>query len=208
MRKHLKEAIGNKAHYRDRVYLQQYVLILANSGIRAGEARYLKWSDISNTKTLSGDTRIVLFVEGKTGAREVVCNETMGRYLSRLYDFRKDELEDIPDPSEYIFSHRNGRPINSLRKSFNTLMDNSGLAYNNKGQRRVIYSLRHTYATMRLQEGVSIFQLASNMGTSVEMIERYYGKKRTTTAKAATEITKMGARDRSRKKALDALPWQ
>ncbi len=46
------------------------------------------------------------------------------------------------------------------------------------------------------------------MGTSVEMIESYYGKKRTTTAKAATEITKMGARDKSNERGLDALPWE
>jgi hypothetical protein len=43
---------------------------------------------------------------------------------------------------------------------------------------RLPYSLRHTYATMRLAEGVSVFQLAANMGTSVEMLEEFYGKKR------------------------------
>ena len=32
-------------------------------------------------------------------------------------------------------------------------------------------SLRHTYATMRIAEGVSVFQLAANMGTSVEMLD-------------------------------------
>lgn len=32
--------------YRDRVMLTNYVLILANTGIRVGEARNLKWSDI------------------------------------------------------------------------------------------------------------------------------------------------------------------
>jgi hypothetical protein len=31
---------------------------------------------------------------------------------------------------------------------------------------------------MRISEGVSVFQLAANMGTSVEMIESFYGKKR------------------------------
>lgn len=39
-------------------------------------------------------------------------------------------------------------------------------------------TLRHTYATMRISEGVNIFQLAANMGTSVEMIDDFYGKKR------------------------------
>ena len=32
--------------HRDRVMLTNYVLILANTGIRVGEARKLKWSDI------------------------------------------------------------------------------------------------------------------------------------------------------------------
>ena len=31
---------------------------------------------------------------------------------------------------------------------------------------------------MRLTEGVSVFQLAADMGTSVEMLEDFYGKKR------------------------------
>jgi hypothetical protein len=46
------------------------------------------------------------------------------------------------------------------------------------GKKRVPYSLRHTYATMRISEGVSVFQLAANMGTSVEILEDFHGKKR------------------------------
>jgi integrase len=38
-----------------------------------------------------------------------------------------------------------------------------------------IYDLRHTYATMSLAAGVSLFALARRMGTSVEMIDRTYG---------------------------------
>ena len=37
---------------------------------------------------------------------------------------------------------------------------------------RRIYDLRHTYATMSLAAGVSLFALARRMGTSVEMIDR------------------------------------
>jgi hypothetical protein len=48
----------------------------------------------------------------------------------------------------------------------------------------------HTYATMRIFEGVSIFQIAANMGTSVEMLEDFYGKKRMRDPKMATEVTK------------------
>jgi len=54
--------------------------------------------------------------------------------------------------------------------------------------------LQHTYATMRISEGVSVFQLAANMGTSVEMIESFYGKKRMRDPKMATEVTKFRGR--------------
>jgi integrase len=41
-------------------------------------------------------------------------------------------------------------------------------------QRR-IYDLRHTFATDALHAGLSIFELARYMGTSVQMIDRHYG---------------------------------
>ena len=46
----------------------------------------------------------------------------------------------------------------------------------------------------RISEGVSVFQLAANMGTSVEMIENFYGKKRMRDPKMATEVTKFRGR--------------
>jgi site-specific recombinase XerD len=39
-----------------------------------------------------------------------------------------------------------------------------------------IYSLRHTYASQALLNGMNVQLLAENMGTSVAMIERHYGK--------------------------------
>ena len=42
------------------------------------------------------------------------------------------------------------------------------------GEKYTIYSLRHFYAQMRLNEEVSVYDLASQMGTSVEMISRFY----------------------------------
>jgi hypothetical protein len=37
------------------------------------------------------------------------------------------------------------------------------------------YALRHTYATFAIAAGVSLFELARFMGTSVEQIDRTYG---------------------------------
>ena len=43
------------------------------------------------------------------------------------------------------------------------------------GSRRSTYCFRHTYATFRLTEGVDVYFLAKQMGTSVKMIEDHYG---------------------------------
>ena len=43
-------------------------------------------------------------------------------------------------------------------------------------------------------KGVSAYQLAANIGTSVEMIESFYGKKRMRDPKMATEVTKFRER--------------
>jgi integrase len=40
---------------------------------------------------------------------------------------------------------------------------------------RSTYCFRHTYATFRLSEGLDVYSLANQMGTSVKMIEEHYG---------------------------------
>jgi integrase len=55
------------------------------------------------------------------------------------------------------------------------LKDNNLLIDPKTDQKRVFYSLRHTYATLALtHDRVPIHTLAKQMGTSVVMIERHY----------------------------------
>jgi integrase len=42
-------------------------------------------------------------------------------------------------------------------------------------EHRSPYALRHTYASFAIAAGVSLFELARFMGTSVEQIDRTYG---------------------------------
>ena len=91
-------------------------------------------------------------------------------------------------PDSYVFCGRNGKPIGSFKKSFGRLIAEAGVEFDSFGQRRTIYSLRHTYATFRLQEGVNHYILAQNMGTSVAMLEQFYGH--TSNVTAADELMK------------------
>jgi integrase len=88
----------------------------------------------------------------------------------------------------------------SFKKGFATLIREAGVEFDRSGDNRTIYSLRHTDATFRLQEGVNHYVLARNMGTSVKMLENFYGH--TSNRAMADELTKH--RDRQREK----LPWE
>jgi integrase len=47
---------------------------------------------------------------------------------------------------------------------------------------------RHFYAVMPLRNGIGVFEIARNMGTSVQIIQEYYGGQAT----AVTFATKLG----------------
>lgn len=188
---------------RDRMLLVNYVLILANTGIRVGEARILKWRDIRPFKNPEDPTAInvALMVTGKTGMRETVARTgEVRKYFERILKLRRADLtneksdifgkKDVPVDS-YVFCGLNGKPILSFKNSFNSLIEKAGVTTDSFGQRRTIYSLRHTYATFRLQEGVNQYALARNMGTSVAMLEDYYGH--TTNVGMVGELTKTGS---------------
>jgi integrase len=156
---------------RDRQLLRDYVLIMTNSGMRKGEARHLKWRDVGSFTNQHG-TWVTLSVTGKTGSRMVVCQPGIERYFNR-----QRKRDHNTDPDDYVFCHRNGQPIEKW-PGFDSLLKAAGLQYDSKGQRRTIYSLRHTYATLRLENGTNVYWLKQNMGTSVGMIEKHYGQTR------------------------------
>ena len=75
-----------------------------------------------------------------------------------------------------VFRFSDGYQPNSLNGTFRRLMRDSGLLKSPEGQNRTLYSLRHTYATLALLEGMDIHTLARQMGNSAAMIERHYSK--------------------------------
>ena len=156
---------------KDRELLRDYVLIMANSGMRKGEARTLKWRDV-NSYTNEHGVWTTLRVKGKTGERLVVCQPGTERYFNRL---KKRPYKTQPD--DLVFCHKDGEPIADWT-SFSSLIKAAGLERDTNGNKRSIYSLRHTYATLRLENGTNVYWLKQNMGTSVTMIERHYGQTR------------------------------
>ena len=160
--------------YDDRYLLQHYILIMANTGLRVGEARELRWGDISRISNEKDDQITIVRVSGKTGEREAVFLDDTA--LNRLWEYKKEKIGRVPSADEHIFlSKRTNKPITSFKVSFNSLLDYIGVTVSKNGINRTIYSLRHFYATQRLTNGVNPYLLAQQMGTSVNMLEKHYG---------------------------------
>ena len=167
-----------------RELLRDYVLILANTGMRHGtEAFNLKWKDIDWYVNGEGARFIQMTVDGKTGNRQLIARHNCEIYLNRIKN-RFDDLKDLTlddifktRVNEYVFRLRDGTRTNNLNQSFAQLMRDSDLMYGTTSDKpRTLYSLRHFYATYQLFRGSNIHQLAIQMGTSVTMLERHYSK--------------------------------
>ena len=204
MRTWVKDGESKGQHARKRFLTQQYVLLLANCGARVGEFRFLRWMDFSTVQTDDG-SRLVASVSGKTGSRQIVFQKDADTYLKRIYDMRKRELNDDPPSDGFVFCHKDGKHIGSFRKGFESLLEYSDLRKSQDGRNRTLYSLRHFYATMRLSEEVSPYLLAQQMGTSIEMLERFYGHVVTTLI--AKQLTKTGSKEQNPSKGINDYPF-
>lgn len=165
-----------------RELLRDYVLILANTGMRHGTESYgLKWKHISFFKD-KGREFLLMNVKGKTGQRELVARHNVVAYLQRIHK-RTDDIKHLTfdelikkGVDKEVFRLPDGSKTQGLNLTFEILMKDAKLLVDRKtDQNRTLYSLRHTYATFGMvYAGLPIHLLAKQMGTSVMMIEKHY----------------------------------
>lgn len=183
----------NRRWYRAMAY--NFVLIMCNTGMRPSEAKNLRWRDVELRQDKEGRKLVVLQVRGKKKERQLVAAANVGEYLKRVR-----QLSRWKEPDDPVFSVRDSTPTgrrvrpakgaatpapaasgnwksaSSLYKAMvRDLLEQSGLLVGQNGKQRSTYCFRHTYATFRLSEGVDVYFLAHQMGTSVRMIEQHYG---------------------------------
>ncbi len=141
-------------------------LTLARTGCRPGEARALRWPDVSF------EHREILVERGfsggllgptKTGqCRRVDMSLELAKVLRRLQadrivDYRRGGRNDI---SEWVFVDRFGDPINENRprKVFAAVLQRAGIAHH------TVYDLRHTFASLHLAKGHPITYVSAQLG--------------------------------------------
>ena len=151
-------------------FIKNFILILVNSGLRFGELRELRWSNVKVLKTGEKSNAVIDVHISKTGRRENVVGRR-GELFNRV---RK--LTKFKNPSDYIFiNNHTGEQISDkvYYRHWDEIIQNTSLK--EKLRKPSYYCLRHTYATFRLYANVPVFDLAKNMGCSVKFIEDHYG---------------------------------
>ena len=160
------------------------MLFLANTGVRHGtEALGLKWRNIE-WYLRDGERHLAVNVDGKTNKRTAIARDGVVGFLWRqaqlnprigAVDFDSLIAAKSDEP---VFTTRLSETatVHNLNRAFNALLAELDLKTGADGRTRTLYSLRHFYATLNLERGVTTHALSRQLGNSTEMIDRHYIK--------------------------------
>lgn len=167
--------------------LHDYVLFMANTGLRPDEAQRLEYRDVEVIKEPGFRDRILhIEVRGKRGVG--YCKSMPGA----VQPFLRMQKRHGGKPDALIF------PASKVRRTlFNTILTELGLKTDREGQVRTAYSLRHTYICLRLIDRAEIYALAKNCRISVEMIQTFYADH----IKHLLDVGAINVRSRTKRKA-------
>lgn len=175
--------------------LHDFVLFMANTGLRPDEAYRLEYRDVTVTKDdATGETILVIAVRGKRGVG--YCKSMP----AAVFPFQRLKKRNNGQPTDRLFPQDHHGLLNAI-------LEEEGLKFDREGQRRTSYSLRHTYICLRIMEGANVWQVAKNCRTSVEMIEKYYASHiaNSIDAESLNIIKKKSSRKRVEEAKLDEL---
>ena len=142
--------------------LYSMVLLSLHSGLRAGEILALRWADVDfERKTLT-------LKDTKSGRTRMAFLTADG--LSMLKE------RDRKSPEDFVFPGRGGKMLAEISRIFNKVMDNLGFneGITDRRQKVVFHTLRHTYASWLVEQGVDLYTVKELMGhCTIGVTERY-----------------------------------
>ena len=166
-----------------------YLLIMAYTGFRPGEACGLQWKNIdfdNNTITIerTRDAKGTRSPKTKNSYRTILVDEMVMRQLKSYQVWCKQTMLALgaryTENSFVFISHQTAEPI-----SGNTLLNMgrvqiaAGLVYVNKEgktkPKSTLHGLRHTHATILLNSGQNVKVIAERLGNTPAMIYEIYG---------------------------------
>lgn len=156
------------------------ILLLAYSGLRKGEALGLKWEDINNSaRTLTvkrtRDNKGVRSPKTKNSLRTILIDEIVIKQLETYKKWCKATKLSFGThlkEDDFIFiSYQTATPVtdNTIKYSFERIQKKTGV------KRITPHGLRHTHATILIEQRTPIRTIAERLGNTPEMIMTIYG---------------------------------
>jgi len=166
--------------YYEKQLVRHFLLFMANSGMRSGELRQLRFKNVSVEKHvgIKQETYLLarVYVERETTKVRIprTFHANAGKYIERWKKICEECGRDIR-ADDLVFSRDGVSEYTNriLHTHFNRIMEMTSIA----AERRdalVPYSLRHMYITNMSLAGASFDKIAEHCGTSVHQIERTY----------------------------------
>jgi len=152
-----------------------FFIMAAKTGMRLGELLALRWNDVdfnSNFLWIRRSYRRGIFTRPKNGkSRRVDMTPQLKAELKRRLLREKKECFRLRIEPEFVFN-RNGRPIeqNFIRRVYKRILKKAGL------RDIKLHSIRHSYASILLSEGVNLFYVSKQLGhSSTNITSDIYG---------------------------------
>lgn len=170
-------------------YLKNFIAIMAFTGIRPGELIALKWNDIDfENETISITKTRILGTDGlpktKASIREIEMLPIVKKYFLQQYSLTKNNVTNqvfCKSQNKVFYSH------DYIASRFKKLLS--------ENDNRYLYQLRHTFASMMINEGEDIAWVSQIMGH--EHID--------ITLKTYTHFYKLSEKKKDRKKRASFL---
>ena len=186
-RDRIKKARGKRVSF-DRRLLHEYMIFMVGTGLRVNEASNMKWEDTQmiDKHNLNPNLKNT-FVDSFFGRLEryYTINNVFGKKrranknigggnsyfaLEKILKLYKEYNVKVA-PNTNIFLNR------SIRDGLNNLLKNTDLKHKKIGEefvKRDAKSFRHTNILFQIENGVPTTDIAKNLDTSTNMIDKFY----------------------------------
>ncbi|MBL6746079.1 MAG: tyrosine-type recombinase/integrase [Pseudomonadales bacterium] len=170
-----KKNCENEIEYYEKQIFRNYILGLANTGMRTGELEQLQWRDIIDYRKTDdyGKTKEVVFLQVRAETSKVRKDRRLFCRDSACFR-RTEEISINRDLDDLVFGDYKGRRLTSINKKifWQQILDFTRIDIS--GRNITYYSLRHFYVTQRWKGGVKLRDIANSCGTSIHQLEKTY----------------------------------
>jgi integrase len=143
----------------------------------------------------------LLRIASRTEKSSDIWNKHNKKNKLKTEEHKRDCLKELFDCDEYVvrlasevgvsklskakLEARNKRLSEQTSKAFMKLLKDTKLYENKEGNKRSLYSLRHTYATELLEETSNGVLVAEQLGNSAVVLDKFYNKAQATSLASA-----------------------